>query len=225
MAEVDRFIRVVLVDDDPMVISGLRSILGHSADIEVVGTASNGEEALQQVALHFPDVVLMDIRMPGMGGIEATQRLVNGARAPKVVALTSFDTDDHLIGSLEAGAEGYLLKDIAPADLPIAIRKVMTGEPIFSPQSLRRLIAQTNENSARRSQNEAKNLTSMLTDKERDVAILVARDLTNRQIADTLFLGEATVKTHLNRITAKFDASSRVGIAVIVERSGIGESM
>ena len=219
MLHSDTTIRVLLVDDDPMVVSGLRSILGNAEDIEVVGTASSGDEALDQVALHFPDLVLMDIQMPGIGGIEATRRLVNSARPPQVVALTSFDTDDHLIQALDAGAAGYLLKDIAPVDLPEALRKVMAGDPFLSPQSLRRLITQSRDNDARRAQQDAAGLMSTLTAKEREVAVLVTRGLLNREVAESLFLSEATVKTHLNRVMVKLDASSRVGVAVIVERS------
>ncbi|TSI18587.1 response regulator transcription factor [Brevibacterium aurantiacum] len=219
MLHSDTTIRVLLVDDDPMVVSGLRSILGNAEDIEVVGTASSGDEALDQVALHFPDLVLMDIQMPGIGGIEATRRLVNSARPPQVVALTSFDTDDHLIQALDAGAAGYLLKDIAPVDLSEALRKVMAGDPFLSPQSLRRLITQSRDNDARRAQQDAAGLMSTLTAKEREVAVLVTRGLLNREVAESLFLSEATVKTHLNRVMVKLDASSRVGVAVIVERS------
>lgn len=219
MLRSDTTIRVLLVDDDPMVVSGLRSILGNAGDIEVVGTASSGDEALDQVAMHFPDLVLMDIQMPGIGGIEATRRLVNSARPPRVVALTSFDTDDHLIQALDAGAAGYLLKDIGPAGLPVALRKVMAGEPFLSPQSLRRLIAQSRDNDARRAQQNAAGLVSTLTAKEREVAVLVAQGLTNREVAEALFLSEATVKTHLNRVMIKFDANTRVGVAIIVERS------
>lgn len=211
-------IRVILVDDDLMVVSGLRSILATADDIEVVGTAATGEEALNQVALHFPDLVLMDIQMPGIGGIEATKRLVNSARAPKVVALTSFDTNDHLIQALDAGAAGYLLKDIPPEELPEALRKVAAGEPFLSPQSLRRLITHSRDNGARQAQERAAALVSRLSAKEREVAELVAQGLSNRDIAGTLFLGEATVKTHLNRVMVKLEVDNRVQIAVTVER-------
>ena len=215
-------IRVILVDDDPMVVSGLRSILATTEDIEVVGTASTGEAALDQVSLHFPDLVLMDIQMPGIGGIEATKRLVNSVRAPKVVALTSFDTDDHLIQALDAGAAGYLLKDIPPEELPVALRKVVAGEPVLSSQSLRRLIAQSRNNEARQARDQAAALVSRLSAKEREVAVLVAQGLMNREIAETLFLGEATVKTHLNRVMVKLEVENRVQIAVTVERCQAG---
>lgn len=211
-------IRVLLVDDDPMVVSGLKSILGSAADIEVVGTAATGEEALSQATLHFPDLVLMDIQMPGIGGIEATRRLGNSVRAPKVIALTSFDTDDHLLQALEAGAAGYLLKDIPPKDLHDALRKVMAGEPFLSPQSLRRLIAHSKDNERSQAQRHAAALMSTLTAKEREVASLVAHGLSNRGIAEELYLGEATVKTHLNRAMVKLDAENRVQIAVAVAR-------
>lgn len=212
-------IRVLLVDDDHMVVSGLRSILGNANDIEVVGTASTGEEAINAVNLHFPDLVLMDIQMPGMGGIEAIRRLANSVRAPQVVALTSFDTDDHLLQALDAGAAGYILKDIAPGDLPVAIRTVVKGEPFLSPLSLRQLIAHSQGNEARRARQDAAALMATLTSKEREIASLVAQGLSNKDVAEASFISEATVKTHLNRIGIKFDTNNRVQIAVIAERA------
>ena len=212
-------IRVLLVDDDPMVVSGLAGILGSAGTIDVVGTASSGEAAVSEVALHFPDIVLMDIQMPGIGGIEATRRLVNGPRPPKVVALTSFDSDDHVIGALDAGADGYVLKDIEPLELPRVLAAVMAGDPFLSPQALRRLISTSRSTAADRARSEAAAQMSMLTAKEREVAALVAQGLSNRAIAEQLFLGEATVKTHLNRAMLKLDADNRVQIAVAVERA------
>ncbi len=215
-------IRVLVVDDDAMVLTGIRGILQATENIEVVGTASSGEEALEKVALHFPDVVLMDIRMPGIGGIEAIERLVNSVRPPKVVSLTSFDTDDYLFRALEAGAAGYLLKDVAPVALAESIRKVHIGEPILSPRSMQQLISKVMTGQDRRQQREATELLADLTAKELEIAVLVAQGLSNQEIADSIFMSTATVKTHLNRINIKLDTSNRVHIAVIVERARMG---
>lgn len=215
-------IRVLVVDDDAMVLTGIRGILQAAEDIEVVGSASSGEEALEKVALHFPDVVLMDIRMPGIGGIEAIERLVNSVRPPKVVSLTSFDTDDYLVRALQAGAAGYLLKDVAPVALAESIRKVHIGEPILSPRSMQQLISKVTTGQDRRQQREATELLADLTAKELEIAVLVAQGLSNQEIADSIFMSTATVKTHLNRINIKLDTSNRVHIAVTVVRARAG---
>ena len=215
-------IRVIVVDDDPMVVTGIKGILHAAEDIKVAGTASRGEEALERVALHFPDVVLTDIRMPGIGGIEAIERLVNSVRPPKVVALTSFDTDDYLFRALEAGAAGYLLKDIGPVALAESIRKVHNGEPILSPRSMQQLISKVSTGRDQLQQREAQELLSDLTQRELEIAVFVAQGLSNQEIADATFMSQATVKTHLNRINIKLDTSNRVHIAVLVERARVG---
>lgn len=217
-------IRVLLVDDDSMVLTGLQAILQVADDIDTVGTALNGEGALEQASLHFPDIVLMDVRMPGIGGIEATQRLANSVRPPKVIALTSFDSDDYLFGALEAGASGFLLKDIGPAELAEAIRKVHSGESILAPQATLRIIRAITAKQDHRVKRDAAELISTLTAKEREIAVLVAQGLTNREISEATYSSEATVKTHLNRVNVKLDASNRVRIAVLVERSGLTAS-
>lgn len=212
-------IRVMVVDDDPMVITGIKGILQVAEDIEVVGSAANGEEAIDKVALHYPDVVLMDIRMPGIGGIEATERLVNSVRPPRVVALTSMDSDDHLFRALEAGAAGYLLKDIGPVELALAVRRVHAGEPILAPQSMRHLIAKVTSGPDQRLQRDARALLAELTDREMEIAQLVAEGLSNQEIAERTFMSQATVKTHLNRINIKLDTNNRVRIATMVVRA------
>lgn len=219
MTQTADLIRVIVVDDDPMVVTGIRGILSTTDDIETVGSALSGEDALDQVALHFPDIVLMDIRMPGIGGIEAIERLTNSVRPPKVVALTSFDSDDYLYRALEAGAAGYLVKDIGPTALAEAIRRVHADEPFVSPVALKRLIGNAASRSARTMQREAEELLADLTDRELEIAVLVAQGLSNQEIADAMFMSQATVKTHLNRINIKLDTSNRVHIAVIVERA------
>ncbi|WP_344338103.1 response regulator transcription factor [Brevibacterium salitolerans] len=221
MPENSSAVRVLLVDDDPMVLTGLEQILRAPADIEVVARAQDGETALGQAALHFPDIVLMDVRMPGMGGIEATSRLANSARPPRVVALTSFDTDDYLFRALEAGAAGFLLKDIGPAELAEAIRTVHRGEGILAPQATRRIIRAYSAKKDQRARREAAELVASLTAREREVAVLVAQGLSNREIAAATFSSEATVKTHLAKVNAKLDADNRVRVAVLVERAGI----
>lgn len=212
-------IRVVVVDDDPMVVTGITTILGATDDVEVVGSANSGEAAIEQAHAHFPDVVLMDLGMPGIGGIEAIRRLVNGVRPPTVVALTAFDTDSHLFRSIEAGAAGYLLKDTGPHELAQAVRRAHSGESVLSPQSIRRLMAHAAENPNATRQRQAADMMAMLTAKEREVAYLVADGLSNSEIAATLFLSESTVKTHLNRAMLKLDAANRVNLAVTVERA------
>lgn len=223
MAQTPPSIRVLLVDDDSMVLTGLKAILQIADDIDTVGTASTGESALEQASLHFPDIVLMDVRMPGIGGIEATQRLTNSVRPPKVIALTSFDSDDYLFGALEAGASGFLLKDIGPAELAEAIRKVHSGESILAPQATLRIIRAITAKQDHRTKRDAAELISTLTAKEREIAVLVTQGMSNREIAEATYSSEATVKTHLNRVNVKLDASNRVRIAVLVERSGLTE--
>lgn len=221
MPDSDAPIRVLLVDDDPMVLTGIQAILSRFADIEIVGTAESGEDALHRTALRFPDVVLMDLRMPGIGGIEATARLSNSVRPPKIISLTSFDTDDFLFRALEAGASGFLLKDVGPDDLAEAIRIVHAGEKILAPRATQRIISSFVAGQDRRAQREAAELVAALTARERQIAVLVAQGLSNREIAEATFSSEATVKTHLARVSAKLDANNRVRIAVIIERSGL----
>ncbi|MGO1399358.1 MAG: response regulator transcription factor [Brevibacterium yomogidense] len=207
-------IRVLLVDDDPLVCSALGHILSYVEDIKVVGHAGTGAEALDQVTRHFPDVVLMDIQMPVMDGIEAAGRMRNMPRAPKVITLTSFDTDDNLFRSLEAGAAGFIHKEIAPQDLAEAIRTVHGGEGFASPRATTRLIAMHRGRQESTRRFEARELLAGLTAKEREVAELVTRGLGNREIAEATYSSEATVKTHLNRVMAKLDSPNRVGVAV-----------
>ena len=212
-------IRVMVVDDDPMVITGIKGILRAAEDIDVVGSAMSGEEAIEKAALHYPEVVLMDIRMPGIGGIEAIGRLLNSVRPPRVVALTSMDSDDHLFRALEAGAAGYLLKDIGPVELAVAVRKAQSGEPILAPQSMRQMIAKGTSSPDHHLQREAETLLAELTERELEVAELVAEGLSNQEIAARTFMSLATVKTHLNRINIKLDTNNSVRIATTVVRA------
>ncbi|MEL7978228.1 response regulator transcription factor [Isoptericola sp. F-RaC21] len=212
--------RVVLVDDDPLVRSGLSLILGGDADLEVVATASDGIEALDVVARERPDVVLMDIRMPRLDGIEATRRL-RSVPAARVIVLTTFDTDDMIVEALRAGAAGFLLKDTPPDRLVAAVRAAASGEPTLSPRVAEQLIAQVTDRSAPDGRRAAAARLETLTDRERDVALAVARGLSNADIAAELYMSVPTVKTHVSRILTKLDAANRVQAAIAVHDAGL----
>ncbi|GAA4514159.1 response regulator transcription factor [Brevibacterium yomogidense] len=217
----DQSIRVLVVDDDHLVCTGLTHILSTADDIAVVGSAANGAEALESVMRHFPDVVLMDIQMPVMDGIEATRRITNMPRPPQVVALTSFDAEDYVFRALEAGAAGYILKDIAPDDLKEAVRTIHGGDGFVSPRATTGLIRahRVAQTSTRRF--DAVERLSLLTAREREMAILVAQGMSTRDIAEATYASEATVKTHLGRIMTRTDAPNRVGVAVLVALAGL----
>ena len=209
-------IRVLLADDQRLVRTGFRAILGAERDIEVVGEAADGREAIEQVALRRVDVVLMDIRMPGTDGIEATRRIVG--TGPRILILTTFDVDELVYAALRAGASGFLLKD-APADqLLTAIRVVANGDALIDPAITRRLIADFAQRPPHRDRPAE---LAELTDRELEVLRLVARGLSNAEIGQTLFLGEATVKTHIGRILRKLAVRNRVQAVVFAYESGL----
>ncbi|MCK9793933.1 response regulator transcription factor [Isoptericola sp. 4D.3] len=212
--------RVVLVDDDALVRSGLALILGGDPDLEVVASAADGLEALDVVARERPDVVLMDIRMPRLDGIEATRRLV-AATEVRVIVLTTFDTDDMIVEALRAGAAGFLLKDTPPARLVAAVRAAADGEPTLSPRVAQQLIAAVTEGSAPDGRRAAAARVGTLTDRERDVALAVARGLSNAEIAAELYMSVPTVKTHVSRILTKLGAANRVQAAITVHDAGL----
>ncbi|MEE6282363.1 response regulator transcription factor [Georgenia sp. MJ170] len=216
-----RPITVVVVDDDALVRTSLKLIVGGDRDIDVVAEAADGRQALDAVARTRPDVVLMDIRMPVMDGLVATRRLVDSGTAARIIVLTTFDTDDMVLTALQHGAVGFLLKDTPPADLVDAVRRVAAGQPILSPSVTAQLIAAvTSRDDGRRQHAETR--LSRLTEREREVAVAVARGLSNAEIAAELYLGVATVKTHVARLFTKLDATNRVQIARCVHDAGLG---
>ncbi|GAA2181423.1 response regulator transcription factor [Brooklawnia cerclae] len=214
-----RPIRVLVVDDDAMVRTGLRAILGHDPGLVVVGEASDGDEVLRAVQVHHPDAVLMDIRMERMHGIQAIARLQREVNPPKVIALTSFDLGRYVYEALDAGASGFLLKDTSPEDLRSAIRVVIQGNAILSPRSTRHVIEQFARSSDHERIAEAARSLASLSGREREIAELVHDNFSNAQISRRLGCSEATVKTHLSHIMAKLDATTRVQVAVLVERA------
>ena len=213
-------IRVLVVDDQELVRLGFCVILDAADGITVVGEAANGEAAVSQVAAHAPDVVLMDIRMPGMDGLEATRVITRGAAAtPKVVMLTTFDLDDYVYEALRAGASGFLLKDSPRHDLIAAVRAAAAGDALLAPSVTRRLI----EAFARRPPETSPSPSQLasLTARERDVLLLLARGRSNAEIASVLFVSEATVKTHVGNLLAKLGLRDRVQAVILAYETGI----
>jgi DNA-binding NarL/FixJ family response regulator len=215
-------IRLLVVDDDPLVRSGLGLILGGAPAIEVVAQAANGREGIAAVAEHRPDVVLMDIRMPVMDGIEATAAIVAEPDPPRVIVLTTFDADEYVLRALAAGASGFLLKDTTPEDIVAAVHKVASGQPMLSPSVTSTLIQQvTTQRSPERSL-AARARLDRLTERERDVALAVGRGLSNAEIAAELYLSVPTVKAHIGRLFQKLGVDNRVQIALCVHGAGLG---
>ena len=211
-------IRILLADDQELVRTGFRLILNAETDFAVVGEAGDGAEAVERARLLSPDVVLMDVRMPGVDGIEATRRLSRLADTrPRVLMLTTFDLDEYVFQALRAGASGFMLKD-APADqLATAIRVVAAGDALLAPSVTRRLVAEF----ARRPLVTEEPALAELTVREVEVLRLVARGLSNAEISRELFIGDATVKTHVKRVLAKLDLRDRVQAVVLAYESGL----
>jgi DNA-binding NarL/FixJ family response regulator len=212
-------IRVLIADDQALVRGGFRLILDAQQDIEVVGEADNGREALAKARELEPDVVLMDIRMPELDGLEATRRLVGGDGAPRVLILTTFDLDEYVYEAMKSGASGFLLKDVRPEQLAEAVRVVAAGESLLAPAITRRLV----EEFVRRPPpgSGAPDALSELTERELEVLKLVAGGLSNAEIAASLFVSEATVKTHLSHILTKLRLRDRVQAVVLAYESGL----
>jgi len=215
-------IRVLLVDDQQLVRTGFRMILADEEGIEVVGEAANGQEAIEAAASLAPDVVVMDVRMPVMDGVEATRRLAGAepGAGPKVLVLTTFDADEHVVEALRAGASGFLLKDVDPADFARAIRIVASGEALIAPSVTRRLLERFAKLAVPADETHADRLRE-LTEREREVLKLVAQGLANREIADHLSLAEPTVKTHVSHLLLKLDMRDRAQLVVLAYELGV----
>ncbi|WP_328421576.1 response regulator transcription factor [Streptomyces sp. NBC_00443] len=218
-------IRLLLVDDDPLVRAGLSFMLGGADDIEIVGEAADGSEVEALVDRSRPDVVLMDIRMPSVDGLTATERLRSRKDAPQVVLLTTFHADDQVLRALRAGAAGFVLKDTPPAEIVDAVRRVAAGDPVLSPTVTRQLMAHAAGTAADTRRSHARERLTALNDREREVAVAVGRGLSNADIAAELFMSVATVKTHVSRVLAKLDLNNRVQIALLAYDAGLLEEL
>lgn len=217
----ERVIRVLLVDDDPLVRSALSLMLGGQVDIDVVGEAGDGQAGLELVEALRPDVVLMDIRMPVMDGLEATRRLHSGPTPPAVVVLTTFDADDHVVRAVAAGADGFLLKDTPPGDIVSAIRTVAAGDAMLSPSATRSLVSRLRSTSTTERTSTAADRLTVLTERELEVAVCVGRGLSNSEIAAELYLSIPTVKSHVSRLLTKLGSTNRVQVAMVVHDAGL----
>ncbi|GIG64468.1 response regulator [Phytomonospora endophytica] len=214
-------VSVLIVDDDPLVRAGLIMMLGGAADIRVVGEAGDGGEVLALVDRLAPDVVLMDIRMPTVDGLAATEAVRARPDAPEVIVLTTFDADAHVLRALRAGAAGFLLKDTPPAEIVEAVRLVARRLPVLSPSVTRRLIARVAEDGRDDRRARAKARLSGLGERERDVAVQVGLGRSNAEIGRALHLSVPTVKTHVSAILTKLDLNNRVQIALLAHDAGL----
>ncbi|WP_019546118.1 response regulator [Streptomyces sulphureus] len=222
MSTVTEPVRVLIVDDQAMVRAGFAALLAAQADIDVVGEAEDGAQGVEVCRRTRPDVVLMDVRMPVMDGLEATGQLLGAAqgdRSPKVLMLTTFDVDDYVYEALRAGASGFLLKDAPPSDLIAAVRVVAAGEALLAPSVTRRLIEEFARQRPRKSRSAPR--LRELTAREREVLALVARGRSNTEIANGLHLAEQTVKTHVSRILMKLRLRDRAQAVVFAYESGL----
>lgn len=218
-------VRVLVVDDDALARSALAMVLGGDTGILLVAEATDGDEVAAAVDTHAPDVVLMDIRMPRMDGLAATELLRHRKGPPEVIVLTTFHADDQVLRALRAGASGFLLKDTPPADIVAAIHRVASGDAMLSPAVTRQLIAHVNELDGPVTINDprgqrARALIEQLSDRERDVALAVGRGMSNAQIAGELYLSVATVKAHVSRLLTKLELDNRVQVALLAHDAG-----
>ena len=216
-------IRVAVVDDQALVRGGFAMVLGHQDDIEVVAEAGNGLDAIEAARTHRPDVILMDIRMPEMDGLEATSKIVEESDWPvRVLILTTFDPDEFVYQALRAGASGFVLKDIPPEELVTAVRTVADGGALLAPSITRRLIGQFAERLA--VDTRVSSRLERLTNREREVLAAIARGLNNTEISEELFIGTATVKSHVSSILSKLGLRDRAQAVVFAYESGLAEA-
>ncbi|MFN8083394.1 MAG: response regulator transcription factor [Dermatophilaceae bacterium] len=214
-------IRVLVVDDDALVRSGLRLMLGGATGLKVVGEVSDGADAPAAIREHRPDVVLMDIRMPVVDGLTATAQIMARPAPPAIIVLTTFDADDLVLGALRAGASGFLLKDTPPALIVEAIHRVHAGDPMLSPAVTQRLIRAVVTTHPDPRHTEAVTLVDSLTPRERDIALAIAEGKTNADIAAEQFVSVATVKSHVTHLLTKLHAANRVQIAIRIHDAGL----
>ena len=213
-------IRVLVVDDDALVRAGLSMLLAGAEGIAVVGEAADGSDVAQAVAEHEPGVVLMDIRMPGMDGLAATEHVRAQGDAPEVIVLTTFEVDDYVLRALRAGASGFLLKDTSPADIVRAVRAVAAGEPMLSPTITRRLIGHLRDGEADDRRRHAREKLNRLTEREREVAVAIGQGKSNAEISGELYMSVATAKAHVSRVLEKLEFNNRVQIALLAHDAG-----
>ena len=216
-----RPIRVAIVDDDALVRAGLVMMLGGAADLEVVAQASDGAQAEAMVDAHRPDVVLMDIRMPKVDGLTATQRLRARPGAPQVIVLTTFDADEYVLRALRVGAGGFLLKDTPPAEIVQAVRRVAAGDAMLSPAVTRQLIDHVADPAAASRRDHARAAVEQLSERERAVAVALGQGRSNAEIGAELYVSVATVKSHVSRLLVKLELNNRVQVALLVHDAGL----
>ncbi|WP_435748511.1 response regulator [Microbacterium sp. PMB16] len=216
----DARIRILIVDDHELIRRGMRMVLDAEDDIQVVGEAVTGAEAVHVAGQLTPDVILMDIRMPEMDGIEATRRIVRETPASRVLVLTTFDLDEYAFGSLRAGASGFLLKNTPPAQLMDAIRSIAAGDALVSPRVTRSMLDLFASRLPRQAASDESRLGA-LTERERDVFLAIAKGLNNAEIGEKLFVSESTVKTHVGRVLAKLDLRDRVQAVILAYEAGL----
>jgi DNA-binding NarL/FixJ family response regulator len=221
VAAVAGVIRVLIVDDDALVRAGLSMMLAGSEDVRVVAEASDGGQVAAAVDAYRPDVVLMDIRMPGVDGLAATEQLRRRAEAPQVIVLTTFDADEYVLRALRAGAAGFLLKDTPPPEIVRAIQLVAAGDAMLSPAVTRRLIRHVADDGVASRRAQARERLDRLTDREREVAVAIGQGKSNAEIAAELYMSVATVKAHVSRLLQKLELDNRVQIALLAHDAGV----